>query len=345
MDAAAFVLFSTLFCATMTTSSSKSSPTTTTTNDDASVVVPRTCFEAVAGHDLTDRIYLVTGAYVGLGAATTRALLQAGGTVIVAGRNRQLQDAFVQQVLEQDGGSALAEQMDASHTLDLADLASVRDFCVYIEETYPKIDGLVLNAGVMATPFGTTKQGLEIQMGVNAVGHFLLARRLAKRVRRQVWVSSRGHSMWSAPPPKFDNAKAPRIDLDAIAAVDEASYDTWRRYQQSKLANVLLAKQFAAMGHEAVSIHPGLVQTNLFRHGNPVVLAIFQGLRWIMGDAAQTPEEGARTQTLLTVQPQVESGGYYGKCMRDQEADAALQADDAKALFEYCDKFTQEYQK
>ena len=264
MDVAAFVIPVVYTITTM--GSSQSSSTTSTAHDDGATL-PKTCFEAVEGVNLTGQTFLVTGAYSGLGAATTKALLKANGTVIVAGRNKKLQDEFVQEL----GQEYDASRVDGSRVLDLADLASVRDFALYVKKTYPKIDCLVLNAGVMNTPAGKTVQGLEVQMGVNAVGHFLLAKLLVPQTARQVWVSSRGHALVGMPP-NFDYVAAPSIDLDAIDKVgDDASYDGWWRYQQSKLANILLAKQFAAAYPNMVSVavHPGLVNTNLFRHGNP----------------------------------------------------------------------------
>ena len=203
--------------------------------------VPANCYEAVNGLDLSGEVYLVTGAYSGLGSATTKALLKAKASVIVAGRNRKLQDDFVTELKQEFGDDS---KIDGTHFLDLADLASVQEFGKHIRQTYDTIDCLILNAGVMVTPFGTTKQGFEMQMGINAVGHFLLAKTLADRTKRQVWVSSRGHAMVSAPPPKFDKATAKPIKLEAIRIADnydEKQYETWMRYQQSKLAKYLRA--------------------------------------------------------------------------------------------------------
>ena len=90
---------------------------------------PRTAFEAVQGLDLTGQVFLVTGAYSGLGAVTTRALFTAGATVIVAGRNPKSQADFVSELTASDSGSSFDTRLvDGSHTVDLGSLASVRDF-------------------------------------------------------------------------------------------------------------------------------------------------------------------------------------------------------------------------
>ena len=316
--------------------------------------LPATAQEAVQGLDLSGQTVLVTGAYSGLGAASTRAFLSVQAKVIVAGRNATLQKEFCKVLAQEEYPP---DQIDGSHTLDLSDLASVQEFATYVKQTYPTIDVLMLNAGIMNTPYGLTKQGLEMQMGVNAVGHFLLAKILADQTKRQVWVSSRGHSLWQGPPmaSNFDNEKAPRIDIAAIDNVDKGTYDNWMRYQQSKLANILLAKQFevqysssssSSSSLETAAIQPGFVQTNLFRHMNPMMTMIGPLMMRLQGRVAQTPEQGARTQTMVAVLPSSKwvQGAYYGDCVLNDEAAAAKNMDDAKALYDYCDQVTREYQ-
>lgn len=110
----------------------------------------------------------------------------------------------------------------------------------------------------MNTPPGKTKDGFETQMGINVIGHFLLAKILVEITKRQVWLSSKGHIRFGAP----------RIDLEAITNVDESTYIPRARYQQAKLGDILLAKQFAEQYPHlmAVSVHPGGVKTDLGRH-------------------------------------------------------------------------------
>ncbi|MCU0229304.1 MAG: SDR family NAD(P)-dependent oxidoreductase, partial [Bryobacterales bacterium] len=150
---------------------------------------PRTAIEAVRGRDLSGKVFLVTGAYSGLGAATVKALLAAGATVIVAGRSASSQKAFEQELTTKDlgdGRPASPHQVDASNIVDLGSLASVRHFALSVRQRYPRIDCLINNAGVMNTPPAKTEDGFEIQMGTNVIGHFLLAKLLAGITHRQV---------------------------------------------------------------------------------------------------------------------------------------------------------------
>lgn len=315
------------------------------TNGSNTKKLPENAKEAVQGHDLTGKTFLVTGAYSGLGAATTEALLSAGATVIVTGRNAQSQADFARKLEAQPG------KVDAEKTVDLASLASVRDFARDIATRYDTIDCLINNAGVMNTPPGRTVDGFEVQMGTNVIGHFLLAKQLAPRTRRQVWLSSTGHALIGDPPGEdaHDFTTAPRIDLDAIDKVDEQDYDSWRRYQQSKLGDILLAKQFIVeFDHlEGCAVHPGVVRTNLARHTSMwTVLKYLWASATGRGVKLASSERGARTQTLCAVMPSEElvPGGYYADCLVAEEAESARNMDDAKRLYDYCDEVTRSFQ-
>ncbi|MGA7937512.1 MAG: SDR family NAD(P)-dependent oxidoreductase [Kovacikia sp.] len=193
-----------------------------------------TALEIVQGLDLSGKVFVITGAYSGLEAATTKALLTAGAKVIVAGRNPKSQEDFVRELTtsKDDSSSPVcdANLIDATHTIDLGSLASVRNFANYVKTSYDSIDCLINNAGVMNTPAGVTKDGFKVQMGTNVIGHFLLAKILASITKRQVRLSSTGHALNGRPPGNHDYTLAPRIDLDAIRKVDERTYDGWKRY-------------------------------------------------------------------------------------------------------------------
>ena len=122
----------------------------------------KTAFDVVTNVDLSGKIFLVTGGYSGLGAVTVKALLKAKGKVIIVGRNKTTQDKFVQELLVNKDFEVSANQIDAEHTMDLADLSSVSKFAKYIDGKYNQIDVLINNAGVMRTPPGKTKDGFFI---------------------------------------------------------------------------------------------------------------------------------------------------------------------------------------
>ena len=299
----------------------------------------KTAYDIIKGQDLTGKTFLITGGYAGLGAINTRALLMANARVIITGRSKQVQADFAKSLEEDPELSFSPEQLDASHTLDLGDLASVKEFATYIRSTYKQIDCLILNAGVMFTPPGKTKDGFETQMGINVIGHHLLAKMLVDLTQRQVWLSSQGHIRFGAP----------GIDYEAITNVDEKTYISRARYQQAKLGNILLAKEFAKRyPHlKAVSLHPGGVKTNLGRHmtlGQKLGMVLKHPLMIL---SMVEPEVGAATQVMLATAPEeeLENGAYYSDCKVIDEAPSGRDMEDANKLFEYCEAATKAFQQ
>lgn len=325
----------------------------TTTPPDASAAPPkeptpgidRTALEAAQlNGNIKGKVYVITGAYSGIGVETTKALLHEGGKVVVGGRNPKLLEEFVAKMKEEYSSDAV----DGS-VIDLGDLASVQAFAKYVNDKYDTVDVLINNAGVMNTPAGVTKDGIETQMGVNVVGHFLLAKSLVTKTKRQVWVSSLGHTMH----------KSPRVNIDYIKSFSKENmepYDGWKSYQQSKLGDILIAKEFDRRysNVEAASLHPGGIQTNLNRHTGffSTVWFVLTRAPELMrnggsgGFKMKTPEAGASTTVTAATLPadKFVQGGYYDNCEIGNESESAKNEEDAKALFDYCDELTKEFQ-
>lgn len=308
----------------------------------------KTASDALKNLDLSGKVFLVTGGYSGLGAASVEALLKAKGKVVIVGRNKSSQDKFIQELLNNDSLSISSDQIDGQETMDLGDLASVSQFAKYIDGKYDQIDVLLNNAGVMRTPPGETKNGFETQMGTNVIGHFLLAKILAPKTKRQVWVSSAGHTLMDVYPGEHSVENAPSIDIEAITKVDPDNYNPWRRYQQSKLGDILLSKQFIKEypNLNSYSVHPGVVQTNLSRH-----FSLWNKLKaipkLITGQIKMTkPEYGASTQVYCSVASteELENGAYYADCHVEPSSKASNNAEDAKKLFDYCNEVTKSFQ-
>jgi len=215
--------------------------------------------EVLDGIDLTGMTVFVTGANSGLGQETARAMAARGAHIIMAGRDQgKLDDA--EAAIRADLPDA---QLDTI-TLDLASLESIGAATSRARQRFDKIDILINNAGVMATPFEHTTDGFERQFGTNHLGHFamtaelmpLIERGTAKRI---VNLSSRGHHM---APVDFDDPH-----------FTQRPYDPWTSYGQSKTANVLftvgIEQRYAVMGIHAYAVHPGGIETNLGRHMTP----------------------------------------------------------------------------
>jgi NAD(P)-dependent dehydrogenase (short-subunit alcohol dehydrogenase family) len=243
------------------------------------------------------RTFVVTGANSGLGMETARALGSLGANVIMTARDRDRGEKALDELA--------TEQPEAKfelRTLDLADLDSVRQFAGTIGE----FDVLINNAGVMMPPHGRTKQGYELQFGVNHLGHFALTGLLLDRLARSqdgrvVTVSSALH-------------KRGRIHFDDLNG--EHDYGRTKFYSQSKLANVVFAlelnKRLRSNGVPVRSVlaHPGYSATNLQSSGPTGVgkLLMKAGNRLF----AQEAEMGALPQLYAATGADVESGQFYG---------------------------------
>jgi NAD(P)-dependent dehydrogenase (short-subunit alcohol dehydrogenase family) len=245
--------------------------------------------------NLTGKIAIVTGANSGIGFEMTRAMARKGATVILACRDNNKGKAAVQRI-DQENPEAKAEFLQ----LDLSDLASARRFAGEFTSRYDRLDILFNNAGIMATPFGKTADGFELQFGTNHLGHFaltgLLLGRLIRTPRaRVVTISSGGH--------RFGG-----IDFDNLNG--EKGYDKQRAYAQSKLANLLftyeLQRRFEGAGVDtiAVAAHPGWTDTNLQAHWRMV--------RIVNPFIAQKPKMGALPALYAATAPDVQGGDYYG---------------------------------
>ncbi|MFD7338713.1 oxidoreductase [Streptomyces violascens] len=202
--------------------------------------------------DQSGRTAVVTGANSGIGLVTARELARRGARVVLACRSEARGRAAEDRIRSEVPG-AQAE----FRPLDLADLASVREFAAKFP--YEQLDLLINNAGVMALPYGKTADGFETQFGVNHLGHFALTGLLLPRLRaagaaRVVSVSSGMHALAN-------------IDIGDLNS--EHRYRRWIVYGRSKSANLLfiheLARRLRAAGSDivAAAAHPGYAATNL----------------------------------------------------------------------------------
>ncbi|MGB5812861.1 MAG: SDR family oxidoreductase [Polyangiales bacterium] len=271
---------------------------------------PLMCPPEILNQDLRGRRVIVTGANSGIGFVTAKQLAKQGASVTLACRNEAEGRAKADEIRAEVPNADLEVR-----TLDLGNLASVRSFAAGYLGDHDSLHLLINNAGVMNTPEGKTADGFEIQIGVNHLGHFLLTELLLGTLEnsapaRVVIVSSCYHDKAMG--------REGTIDLDDLH-FDNRKYEGWVSYAQSKLANLLHAKQLAkrleGTGVTAVSVHPGWVRTQLARHTMPVWIQDYV-MRPFMGMMGMVePWEGAQTSLYAALAPDVEHhpGAYYSQ--------------------------------
>jgi NAD(P)-dependent dehydrogenase (short-subunit alcohol dehydrogenase family) len=267
--------------------------------------------------DLAGTTVLVTGSNSGIGYQAALQLARHGARVLLTSRDALRGDEALGQLRVTVPGADVGLE-----PLDLADLASVRALAHRLTGSLDRIDVLVNNAGVMATPHRTTADGFELQLGTNHLGHFALTGLLLPLllagsgpasarpapdlgVPRVVTISSGAHRMG-------------RIDRSDLMA--ERSYRAWRAYGRSKLANLLfmteLQRRADAAGLPLVSVaaHPGYAATHLQAVGPEMSGSRLAARVMDLGNRflAQPAEQGAWPTLRAATDPAALGGDYFG---------------------------------
>ena len=246
--------------------------------------------------DQQHKVVIITGASSGLGKQATMVLASKNARVIMAVRNTSKGEQIAQEIISKQPNAQI-QVME----LDLNSIESVKSFATEFSKSFDKLDILINNAGVMACPFSKTKDGMEIQMGVNHMGHFALTGLLRPMLKKSeagriVATSSIAH-------------KQGDINFEDINWA-KRSYNTGKAYGDSKLANLYFAYELArkckAEGNNitVTAAHPGVTSTNLGQHS-----LLFRFLVPLFG-------QGVENGTLPTLRAATDddalSGDYFG---------------------------------
>ncbi|XP_043582156.1 retinol dehydrogenase 13-like [Bombus pyrosoma] len=252
---------------------------------------------------LTDKVIIVTGANTGIGKEIARDLAKREAKVIMACRDMEKCENTRRDIVVESRNKYVY-----CRPCDLASQKSIRDFVEQFKKEHKKLHILINNAGVMRCPKMYTQEGIELQFGVNHIGHFLLTNLLLDTLKdsapsRIVNVSSSAHKRGKI---KFD-------DLN-----NDKSYEPGEAYAQSKLANILFTKELAnklkGTGVTVNAVHPGIVRTEIMRY-----MGIYQNflgrlavdtLTWLF---IKTPIKGAQSVLFAALDPSLDdiTGEYF----------------------------------
>jgi len=269
-----------------------------------------TAEQATEGVSLEGKTMLVTGCNSGLGHEAMRVLALRSARVV--GTARSLEKA--KEACASVKGSTIPM------ACELSDPSSVRACVAEVKRQGLKLDAIIANAGIMALPKLEKKFGYELQFFTNHIGHFMLVTGLLEQLTdegRVVMLTSSAHTMAPKGGIEFDNLAGDR------------DYGAWKTYGQSKMANLLFAKElarrFEGTKKTANAVHPGVIRTNLSRHMNPVANAVFG----VFGSLFQkSVPQGTATEVYVAASPK--AAGITGKYWADVNvAKPRSDADDA----------------
>ncbi|CAN1778179.1 Short-chain dehydrogenase TIC 32, chloroplastic [Linum perenne] len=315
-----------------------------------------TADQVTNGIDATGLTAIVTGASSGIGKETSRVLALRGAHVVMAVRNVDAGTSVKEEILKEIPTAKVDIMM-----LDLSSMASVKKFASeYVSSGLP-LNLLINNAGIMMCPYMLSTDKVEMQFATNHVGHFLLTHLLldtmkttardSNREGRIVILSSEAHRYPYKEGIRFDkiNSEADYssrtvllLTLSRFHLFDMQIFNRYfdmRAYGQSKLANILYAKELARRLEEdgvnitVNSLHPGSIVTNLLRYHSFINLLAHVFVKF----ALKNVQQGAATSCYLALHPQVKgvTGKHFMDCNLAEPNCHGKDMDLAKKLWDF----------
>ena len=249
--------------------------------------------------DQSGKTVIVTGANSGIGFESVKALYAKGAYVILACRDLVKARAAMDRIYKRPSPGKLEAAL-----LDLSSLSSVKTFADVLLKRGTPLNMLINNAGIMNPPLTFTAEGFESQFGINFLGHFALSAHLYPLLQkaegsRIVTVSSLAYTYGT-------------IDFGNLRS--EISYDAFREYCQSKLADLLftveLKRRIFSKGDQVLSVaaHPGVTKTDLSRFMSAEEIS---GFSEKLGPSMEV-SQGVLPILFAAVSPEISNGGFYG---------------------------------
>ncbi|KAL2935888.1 Short-chain dehydrogenase TIC 32 chloroplastic [Bienertia sinuspersici] len=270
---------------------------------------------------------IITGATSGIGAETARVLAKKGVRIVIAARNMK-KAAEVKETILKETPQAQIIILE----IDLSSMASVSRFCSEFLSLNLPLNILINNAGVFSQKLEFSEDKIELTLATNYMGHFLLTEVLLEKMvetasqtgieGRIINVSSLTHS-W-----------VKKENFSLCKMLNPKNYNGTRAYAQSKLANIMHAREMARQLEERNArvtinaVHPGIVKTGIIRAHKGFIT---DSLYFLAAKLLKSTSQGAATTCYVALSPNTEgvSGKYFADC--NQSCCSALATDDSQA--------------
>ncbi|CAM9303501.1 unnamed protein product, partial [Hapterophycus canaliculatus] len=274
--------------------------------------------------DLRGKHVVITGANSGLGYITSRELAKMGAKVTLACRSAEKGQEAVNKLREEALAKPVGEVDVNVEVVDLGSLHSIIAFAQRFKNAGATADVIINNAGIMAiATVERTVDGLERQIGVNHFGGHLLSRLMEPMIAdggRIVFLSSALHEKAT-------------MDWENVNYEKPATYVPFEAYGRSKLANVLdaqeFAKRLAGRRINTYALHPGVVNTDLFRNlsDGRMISRFLRMVKFFGKYVLDSPLQGSLTTMRCAIDPALASPEFSGKYWAGmKEARPAAQA-------------------
>ncbi|UQC89933.1 short-chain dehydrogenase [Colletotrichum lupini] len=262
---------------------------------------------------LDDKVALVTGGTNGIGLEIVRHLAKTGMKVFFTSRNLAKGEKVKTQLQGEDASLRL-EVVE----MELSSLKSVKKGAEHVLDSTVRLDVLVNNAGIAATPRGYTEEGYEQQFGVNYLAHFYLFQLLKPLLLdtaannnvnvRVVTTSSTSHTASTVlPENNYDTANP-----------NGKGYEPGVSYAHSNTAKIWFCneveRRYGSEGVHAISIHPGGFGSGLMESSDEETRKMLEKLIQMphIRKVWKSVQQGAATSQLACVGKQYDGiGGFY----------------------------------
>ncbi|CAN6472659.1 unnamed protein product [Victoria cruziana] len=294
-----------------------------------------TAQQVTAGIDANNLTVIITGGASGIGEETARVLAVRGAHVIIGARNLEAANTTKKKIEEEQPSA----RVDVGK-LDLNSLNSVRAFADNFLSRNLPLNILINNAGVMFCPYQQSEDGIEMQFATNHLGHFLLTNLLLDKMKQTARESGIEGRIINLSSIAHLHTYVEGILFDQIN--DQSRYSDKTAYGQSKLANILHAKELSRRFQEegvnitANAVHPGLIMTNLMRHSALLmrIVKLVTFLWW------KNVPQGAATTCYVALHPSLKgvTGKYFADCNEMTPSAFARDETLARKLWDFSNK-------
>ncbi|KAI1275928.1 putative short-chain dehydrogenase [Xylaria sp. FL0933] len=259
---------------------------------------------------LDGKVIFVTGGTAGLGKASIEALVKRGAShIYFTGRNTKAGEALIADMKKTNPSVGLTFL-----EMDFLSLASVKKGCDQF--FHDRLDILMCNAGIMFKPPALSKDGYEATFATNHLAHALIIKKLLPTLLKTAESPDADVRLVSLTSEGWVGHPKEGVNFSTLQTTQASAFGKFTRYGQSKLANIVYAAEVARRYPQitAISVHPGVVKTDLVNSLSLSEKAVIYGANFVKGLKLMEEEQGCLSQLWVAAgarRDELVNGAYY----------------------------------